>query len=391
MKKNLLMLASRSPYPLTAGFRLRIHYLAKLLSKIFDVDLFCLQSVDMNGRKASPFNKIFTFPITLKRFGFNALRYYYRGWPLQVGCYYSSDISRWLKKCTKTYEMLYVHHIRMAPYTTEFEGFRLLDYHDAISMHYRESKKYAKGLWKIFYSVEESRLLRFELKMLEIFNGAFINSPVDQGYLLKHSKSSNPCPLEVLPMGVREEVLNYKKKPEELQWIVMTGRMAYYPNREGAIYFASNVFPKLKRKYKELKFYIVGSDPAPDVRKLARIPGVIVTGYVPDPWTYITKARVIIAPIRLGAGIQNKVLEAMALAKPVVATSLAVQGIQEGIKGQHYLIANTPEEMVEIISTLIDNKRQREEIGQEARQLILKRYTWNNVGERLFNSLEKWL
>jgi len=390
MRQRILMLASRSPYPLSAGYRLRMHYLAKLLARHYKVDLLCLNPVNMDTSKPSPFTKVFTFPVSMPIFGLNALQYWVRGLPLQVGGYFNNKANRWIKEHTESYDILYIHHIRMATYAAKFKGCRILDYHDAISMHYRESKNYAKGLWRLIYMVEGVRLLRYELNMLRRFTGAFINSSVDRDYLLKHNKGIPHCPLEVLPMGVREEALNYPDVSEEFPWIVMTGRMAYYPNREGAFYFAHNVFPKLKRRYRDLEFYIVGSDPTAEVRKLALISGVHVMGYVPDPWSYIARARVVVAPIRLGAGVQNKVLEAMALRKPLVATSLAIQGIEGAVNGCHFLLADTCEQMVDKVSNLLAHKKQRVDLGQQARLLIKQKYTWECIGDRLFKALEKW-
>jgi len=384
------MLSSRSPYPLTAGYRMRIHYLAKLLSKKYDVDLLCLQSVIPEASNPSPFITVFSFPMPVIQFGLQAIRHWVKGWPLQVGGYFNHKVNNWFKRHSRHYDIIYVHHIRMAPYAAEHASCSILDYHDAISMHYQDSRNYAKGLWRLFYAAEAKRIYKYELGMLRRFTGAFINSSIDREYLLKQNQAVPHCPLEVLPMGVRYEVLNYQENYEEAPWIVMIGRMAYIPNREAAIFFAHHVYPKIKKRYKDIEFYIVGTDPTPDVQSLNHIPGVHVTGYVQDPWYYISKARVVVAPIRMGAGIQNKVLEAMALGKAIVATSLAIQGIEGGVNQHHFLVADTIEEMVEKISYLLDHKNKRKNLGSEARHLIQERYTWESIGKRLFQALDSW-
>lgn len=388
--KKALVLTSRSPYPLNAGYRLRIHYLATLLARHYDVDLLTLEPIKTTPDVPVPFTHVYAFPISKVSFAFHAIQRWPLGWPLQVAGYFSRPVKTWVDMNVKKYDLIYVHHVRMAPYVADIEAFSILDYHDAISMHYLDGYKQAKGFWRLIYRLEGPRLATFEASMLRRFHGAFIVSSVDKDYLLSRVANTSHSPLEVLPMGVRPELLNYPKAGTEHPWIVLAGNMRYYPNRDAAIFFATRVFPLIKKRYPYMQFYIVGANPTPDVRRLSSLPGVYVTGYVDDPWAYVSRASVVVAPVRLGAGIQNKVLEAMALGKVVIGTARAFRGIDGGEPDKHFVVANTPFDMAESISRLIEDKYRRIEVGQEARRLIEERYTWEQIGIRLFSCLEAW-
>ena len=176
---------------------------------------------------------------------------------------------------------------------------------------------------------------------------------------------------------------------EEKNWIVFLGKMNYYPNEDSVVYFARQVFPLLRSKLKNVKFIIVGAYPTRRVQALSKIPGVEVTGFVDDPYEYLGRAKVVVAPIRLGAGIQNKILEAMALRKPVVTTSKGARGIAGGADGKHFVVADDPEKMAEKILELLNDPERRREIGQNARALIEERYTWDVIGAELLAEIEK--
>lgn len=185
-----------------------------------------------------------------------------------------------------------VHHshpspMTMAPYAAELGGYRILDYHDAISMHYQAAQDSAKGFWKLFYMLEKERLLHYELEMLRRFDKAFIVSSIDKEYLLTNLRLSNPaatyCPIVVIPMGVKEEVLKRRPntQPEENQ-IVFLGKMNYYPNEDAAIYFSEEILPLVKEKIRDLEFIVVGACPTKRVLELEKIKGIKVTGFVED-------------------------------------------------------------------------------------------------------------
>jgi len=382
--KRMLMLSSRWIYPLDAGYKMRIHYMAKVLSKLYKIDLFCLEPTSYLPQDI-PFENIITFPFNKTKIAFNILRNFWKGWPLQVSGYYDKQVKDFLKENIKNYDVVYINHIRLAPLGFDLERFSVIDYHDAISMNYRESVKFARGLWKMFYKFESERLLNIEEVALNNYDLSLITSKVDKEYLLKNANSKLQQNLEVIPMGIREEVLNYPNVGEEKTWIVMLGKMSYYPNYEGAMFFIKEVFPILRKRFNWLELYIVGSNPPKDLKKFDGKNGIHVTGFVEDPWYYVARSLVTIAPIRMGAGIQNKVLEAMALGKAVVGTNKAFQGLNMGVDGKHFIQANDAKEFVEKISYLVENGSIRKDVGLNAKNLVRDHFTWEVIEERLYN------
>lgn len=390
MKPKALVLASRSPYPLDAGFRMRFHFIAQQLARRYDVDLLALAPVRPPGGVAVPFGRIVEFPVSRAAFLRRAARRWLtRGWPLQVGGYLDAAAQAWLDRHAGDYDLLYVHHVRMAPYAAHRPGFRVLDFHDAISMHYLGARDHAAGLWGPLYRLEGPRMLRCETAALGAFSGTLVVSQADRDWLLDHAPPACPTPVEVIPMAVRPECLAYPL-PAERPWIVMIGNLGYHPNADAASHFALDVFPLVRRARPDAELYLVGGRPTAAVRRLGRLPGVHVTGYVTDPYAYLARAGVVVAPMRLGAGIQNKVLEGMALGRAVVGTPLALRGIAGAEHATHVWIATDPADMAAAICTLLGDPERRARLGAAARDLMLERYTWERVGDRLLDLLDRW-
>jgi glycosyltransferase involved in cell wall biosynthesis len=191
-------------------------------------------------------------------------------------------------------------------------------------------------------------------------------------------------------MGVRPELLAYSPGQLEEASLAIVGNMRYYPNVDAATYFTREVLPLVQSRVPNVKFYVIGASPARAVRALAKLKNVIVTGYLDDPWQIVARAEVVVAPVRLGAGMQNKVLEAMALGKPVVGTTLSLQGIAGGQDGEHFIVADSPERMAEKIVDLLRHRDPARELGKRARALVEEMYTWERIGELLYDHLERW-
>jgi polysaccharide biosynthesis protein PslH len=158
--------------------------------------------------------------------------------------------------------------------------------------------------------------------------------------------------------------------------IVFTGQMDYRPNIDAVIHFANTVFPLIRATRKQAAFAIVGRNPPADVKALAATPGITVTGEVTDPRDWVQAADVVVAPLLLARGIQNKVLEAMALARPVVASGAAA----EGIDAQHdrdLLVADTPADQAAAVLALSGDPKRAAAIGNAARQRMVDRYGWS--------------
>jgi glycosyltransferase involved in cell wall biosynthesis len=159
--------------------------------------------------------------------------------------------------------------------------------------------------------------------------------------------------------------------------------MDYRPNIDGAVWFAHEVVPKVRRVRPDFRFVIVGSNPSPDILRLQAPPGVFVTGGVECVQPYLEHAGVVVVPLRLSQGVPNKILEAMAMAKAVVTTPIALRGLQHVRPGLDLSTAEDAEAYAKAVIALLESPVQARDIGEHARSTVLTNYTWQRSHERL--------
>ncbi|MGZ5203107.1 MAG: TIGR03087 family PEP-CTERM/XrtA system glycosyltransferase, partial [Telluria sp.] len=169
--------------------------------------------------------------------------------------------------------------------------------------------------------------------------------------------------------------------------LVFTGAMDYWPNIDAVKWFAAEVFPSVRQRFPDARFYIVGSRPAPAVQALAQQDGIVVTGTVPDVRPYIAHAAVAVAPLRIARGVQNKVLEAMAMATPVVVSPQALEGI-DAVPGSELVLADEPAAFADACAALLEGRDSASAaIGRAARAKVQRQYSWSSnlacIGESL--------
>jgi sugar transferase (PEP-CTERM/EpsH1 system associated) len=381
--KKILILSSRIPYPLIGGDRIRIYNTGKILSGRYRVDLACIgegrvPNGYIKGLKKT-FHKVILFSYPHLRFRWNAFKGIFSSEPLQAHYYYFREVQNWIDKNFRSYDLIFGHHIRTARYMEHIDHPKVVDLHDAISMNYLKAVKKANGLWRLIYGIENRRVLPYEIKTINCFNRSFIVSDVDRNYLIEHG--AKPEKISTIPVAVKDEVVKRASQVREKDQIAFLGKMNYVSNEDAVMYFARKVFPILRRIDHRLRFVIIGAHPTKAVLDLEKIEGIAVTGFMKDPYPVFEASKVVVAPLRFGAGIQNKILEAMALRKPVVTTSLGAQGIK-GKNGEHFLVADGAEEMTEKTLSLLKDRKKRKSMGKKARALIEKEYTWDIVGEK---------
>lgn len=169
--------------------------------------------------------------------------------------------------------------------------------------------------------------------------------------------------------------------------VVFTGRMDYPPNIDAVRWFVDHPWPALHAACPDLRFAIVGAAPTPTVRRLARRAGIIVTGRVADVRPWLARADIAIAPLRIARGVQNKLLEAMAMARPVVASPAALEGI-DALPGEHLLCARSADEWIATIRGLLESPEKGKRMGEGARTRVKERYSWDAAGNRLLEIVE---
>ena len=190
------------------------------------------------------------------------------------------------------------------------------------------------------------------------------------------------------PNGVDSDYFSPCDEPYDPDTISFIGRMDYYPNQECMRRFCDQVWPMLRARRPTLKLLIVGADPSPAMRALGERPGVTVTGSVPDVRPFVRKSAMMVAPLAIARGTQNKILEAMAMGVPVVTSRVAAGGV-DAEAGVHLLVADSPCEQAAAIITLLDSKAERQRLALAGRQRMLTHHAWAKSMARLDGIVER--
>lgn len=327
-RKRILAITPRIPFPPLGGEKLKTYHSLKALAESYDVDWFSLHDGSpLESRNAEEFERfkkkfksfrVFEQP-KWKSFLKTGLSFA-QGKPLQVGYFQHQGLADAVRSHFDLIDGAVAFLIRTAGYLDHFQGPKILDMTDSISFHYQQAiHKSQSFLWKNVYSIEAPRLRDYEEKAIHRFSASFfVNNQEAQSY-------PEPSKCIWLPLGVSKELFQRplpEKRTPKLS-VSFLGKMNYQPNIEAVQWFCREILPSMG---KDFSFYIVGAEPSEEVKSLARRDSrVQVTGFLEDPFTLLQKTWAVVAPLQIGGGIQNKVLEAMALGCPVLMTSLVAK------------------------------------------------------------------
>jgi sugar transferase (PEP-CTERM/EpsH1 system associated) len=284
-----------------------------------------------------------------------------------------------------TFDVVHVEHLRGAELARVINGTPVVfDSVDSITLLF-ERVLQAGPTWRsrLLARLDLARTRRYEGGFLERFHRVLVTSPHDREALAKLATvSGQERRLVVLPNGVDLDYFHPLDVPRDLATLVFTGKMSYHANVAAALDLATQVMPLVWQQLPEARLAIVGKDPAPELLALAADPRIMVTGTVPEMRPYLAQATVAISPMRYGVGIQNKVLEAMAMATPVISTPQALSALQVQA-GQEALVADTPETMARAVVMLLANETLRQRVGQAGRCYVETHHDWRVVVEKL--------
>lgn len=254
--------------------------------------------------------------------------------------------------------------------------------HELLQRIYRSEKSPLRK----WYNWSESRILkRMELAYCRKANIVLVVSERER-LLLKELLPDQL--IEVVPNGVDTEVFQRNDSLQEIaDQIIFTGTMDYYPNTQAVLYFARYCWPLLREQVPAATWLIVGKNPPQEVQRLATtLPGVTVTGTVPDVRPYLMASTVAIAPIQTGSGTRLKILEALAAQTALVSTTIGCEGLAV-VPDKHLLVADTPDAFVHAVVTLLRNPQQRNALASAGRALVETEYSWEWCGEQLVRIL----
>ncbi|MFQ5416550.1 MAG: glycosyltransferase [Myxococcota bacterium] len=303
--------------------------------------------------------------------------------PMQVQFYRSGEMRAAVARrvAEGDYDLVYTHLIRMAEHTRNLPIPKVLGVQISQALNLGRMVEYSSDpLRRLFYRIEAAKVRPYEADVCADFDRVFLCGPSDIAAIEKTAPLPNAvvCPhgQDVPPL---ERVRSSEREPGA---IVITGVMSTYTNVDAAGWFAQSVFPRIEKEVPDAQFWIVGRNPQRLLRSLARPPKVVVTGEVPDVYEWLCRAEVAVAPLRIGAGMQNKIVQAMACELPVVATRIANEGIG-GEPDAHILLRDDEEGMAEAIIGLLRDPAARRRQGAAARAFVEARWTWEAHFEQL--------
>jgi glycosyltransferase involved in cell wall biosynthesis len=243
------------------------------------------------------------------------------------------------------------------------------------------------GLNKLKEALNLKGLRKYEFDMYRGADGVLTLTLQGKNELLQIAPDLD---ISVVPHGVDAEAFSFLPQAEEGHSIVFIGNYLHYPNVDAVLYFHEKIWSKLKASISDIKFYVVGQAPPPEIIRLSQDTSIIVTGTVDDVVPYLRKGKVFICPVRLGGGFRGKILEAMAVGRPVVSTSLGAEGIPAS-NGENIILADKPDDFARGISDLMRNETLYEKVQLNARRLMEDKYTWDKGVALLENVLSQMM
>ncbi len=384
---KISIVCSRFPYPIEKGDKLRMYHQIRELSADYEIQLVSLTTKDIDeAHKAELLNYCKEIKIVkLNRFRqvFNLLRNAITDIPFQVAYFYDPLLKKEIQTTILGYkpDLIYTQLIRTTEYIKAIPGLKILDYMDAFSLNYERRIKKKSGIMKMIYKEEVKRLKEYEKDAYRYFDKHSIISVQDRDSLVIEGKNS----IQIVKNGVDADFFTPKRAEKEFT-LVFVGNMGYEPNQIAARFILDEIYPGIKAKRKDIKVLIAGARPDKSLLRF-KSSDVEISGWLDDIRDAYNQGVIFIAPLFSGSGLQNKILEAMAMELPIITTSIVNGSI--GIKSGDFIEANTADEFVEGILTLMDNQNLRAEMGRKGRVFVKEKYTWKATTEELKSLLEE--
>ena len=374
---KIFVLLPRIPWPLEKGDKLRAYNQIKQLAKNNEI-ILCALNDDKKVDKQEAFQAMQPYCtsvnfIDLPKIGilFNVFRSYLLGLPIQCGYFYSSKAKKKVHKLIEQHkpDMLFGQLLRVAPYLHKVKLPKTIDYQDVFSMGMKRRAEIADIFSKPFFEMEYNRLRHYERRVFDEFDVKTIISAPDRANI-DHPQRKK---ILIVPNGVDHEY--YKPMEMEKKYdIVFTGNMGYAPNVNAVEFLAYEIMPKVWEKLPDAKLLIAGAQPDLKVKKVA-CDNIIVSGWVDDMREAYAQSRIFIAPMRIGTGLQNKLLEAMSMKIPCITTSLA-NGSLHAINGKEILVDNSSSELAADIVYLLKRPDKAVELAEEGYNFVNRVYDW---------------
>lgn len=385
-KKRVAIILSRFPYPLDKGDKLRAYHQIRALSEHYSIFLFtlCDRIPDEEQLAAlSPFCSEIHYVVlsAAKRLGQMVLGVFKRE-PAQVAYFFQFTAKRefdaWIARCQP--DLIYGQLSRTARYLLPARRPTILDFQDCFSANYRRMAESKFGIVKFFYLREARRMQEFESRMLKWFQHCTIISESDRKQIPGGEQ------MLVVPNGVNASYFAPQSKAP-IHELVFVGNLSYEPNVDAAAFLVNEVMPLVWMHRPEVKLLLAGTSPNPRVMGLKE-KRVMVSGWMPDIRQAYASGKVFVAPLFTGAGLQNKLLEAMSMQLPCITTPLVNESLN-ALPEKEVLIAKDAQEFATCILKCLTQQQYSTELGERARSFILSKYGWEKANAPLLQRVRE--
>jgi polysaccharide biosynthesis protein PslH len=383
---KILYVCHRFPFPPKRGGKIRPFNMIKHFSAQHEVTVASLARSADEAKEAqgiAPHCAAFTMgevrnPIQMMRM----LARLPTTTPSSMGFFYSPALARQIRTLlsAQRFDLIFVHCSSVAQYVAHVRGIpKILDFVDMDSQKWLEYANYKPFPLSFGYRLEGKKLEREEKRLAQVFNMCTATTRAEWQTLQDYGVKT---PTDWFPNGVDSQYFAPSPESYDSDTISFVGRMDYYPNQQCMFDFCANTLPLIKQRRPDAKLLIVGADPSPAVKQLGGIPGVTVTGSVPDVRPYVRKSAVMVAPLNIARGTQNKILESMAMGVPVVTSAAAAGGVDAAAE-EHFLVAASPQDYAANIIRLMNDSAERRRLAAAGRQRMLTHHNWSESMKRL--------
>ena len=308
--------------------------------------------------------------------------------PSSMGYFYSASLRQRVRRLlsAQQWDLIFVHCSSVAQYVEQVRDVpKILDFGDMDSQKWLEYANYKPFPLSLGYRLEGNKMLAAEKRLARLFDLCTATTRAEWETLEGYGTG---VATDWFPNGVDAEFFCPSGEPYDTDTISFIGRMDYYPNQECMARFCEQIWPVLRSRRPNVKLLIIGADPSPEIRKLGDLPGVTVTGSVPDVRPFVRQSAVMVAPLNIARGTQNKILEAMAMGVPVVTSRVAAGGVDaESVK--HFLVADTCEEYSAAILRILDDPAERQRLAVAGRKRMLSNHAWPHSMARLDEIIDR--
>lgn len=390
---KIFVLTPRFPYPLEKGDKLRIYYQLQELAKRHEIVLCALHEepilAEHRAKVEALCSKVYTFKLPKWRIYTRLLTSFLGGLPLQVAYFYHRHLTSKIQACIKETapDHIFCQLIRVAPYVADLDIPKTIDYMDTLSVNAARWADRASWPLKPILKREAKQLAHFEARMFTKFDTHTIISEQDRALLQFEKKTE----VHILPNGINLDFFKPLERPKKYD-ISFIGNMGYKPNVEAALYLVKKIMPEVWAKYPNTSVLLAGARPTKEIQALAEThPQVHVTGWIDDIREAYASSRFFVAPLFIGSGQQNKILEAMAMGIPCITTPLVNNAIGACPK-KDILLAETRKQFVQNIFLLIQHIDKGVQLQQNGLKFIQTNYHWSTFVhqlENIFKSNEK--